>query len=420
MTFEAVTPAGYQGDSESLDLSQEWTGFPNLSLANPQLPFCSADFDLDPPSKRAKIAVADEVDTVISKPQAVAKSGGVDAPTKFTIATEPYPLREPVEKPFILSGPAHGELFNRCEDEGEEEKRETVKEKEPASRRTPSPSKLQPSRKSASLESQTGGDQVSTATSPRQLKRHFSSPHFISTGDTEARGMKPRPRVSRHHGYYTPVQIDEEFNPFNYEFEVGRPPDCRIAADSASTELQRSAGTNRRSAGISPRPRLSPLSPEVKQKKEVIPDHVHNDPAFQKYARTLDHEPTYEDYLSFVVVRRLVHIGDDIEERYKDKINYALDNIFMDIMKKAFTFEKFSAVANRLLLEAKRFHDGVFMIPLLARRLKELVTPQMDLDIEEYTEMFMENFVTKNIMAMGGWVSERRAKRGEREGGERE
>ena len=305
---------------------------------------------------------------------------------------------------------------------------EVVKEKGTSSNYPESPkrSKNLSSRKSSSLELQPGGSSDISTKAPSRVKRHFSTP-TVSMDIENRHQIRPsfKPKASANRAYYTPIEVDEEFNPFNYEFE--QDPDevvpkskrygsssggGRIETDSASVPLsQINPRAKPRRYDSSPRgPGMSPGGGQpqcrtAELKRKTIPPSAYDDPSFRQYLRTLSHAPTYDDYLSYRVVRRLVVIGDDIEVRYKEKINNALDNIYMDMMKKTFSFKNFSKIANRLLLESKRMQDRVFMIPLLARRLKEEVTPQMASAVGKYTEQFMDNFVTKYLMSMGGWVS---------------
>ena len=316
--------------------------------------------------------------------------------------------------------PGHRVLQEETSD-GEEEKVE-VKEKEPTSeRKTPSPSRLLASKKSSSLESKSGSEQNPPSGSSR-MKRYFSFPYISTSNDLEPQMLprfKPRSSLNRNHAYYTPVEMDEEFNPFNYEFENGDSFDVvskggRIESDTmdfAGSQEIPSRSSSLRSPNQSPRVHARHPSAEAKR-KSTIPSSAYNNPHFLNYMQTLSHDPTYDDYLAFQVVERLVVIGERIEERYKDKIDFALDNIFMDIMKKPFSFESFRAVAGRLFFEAKRVQDSLFMIPLFARRLKEILKPEMKGYVNDYTEMFMDNVVTKYLMSMGGWVS---LKEGERE-----
>ena len=316
-------------------------------------------------------------------------------------------------------------ISDQDELEVEDEKMEVTKERGSSSnfQETPKTPKNLSSRKSSSLENRQGSsDNNAAAQTPPRAKRHFSTPTISMDIDSRPQ-IRPsfKPKASANRAYYTPIEIDEEFNPFNYEFEQdpsevpkskGRSSsgsDKRVESDSAGVPLsQRTPRVKPHRYDSSCSPQTSPGQPQCRtaeMKRKTIPPSAYDDPAFRKYLKTVSHPPTYDDYLSFRVVRRLVVIGDDIEVRYKDKINNALDNIYMDIMKKTFSFENFSMIANRLLLESRRMQDRVFMIPLLARRLKEEVTPQMASAVGNYTEMFMDNFVTKYLMSMGGWVS---------------
>jgi hypothetical protein len=327
----------------------------------------------------------------------------------------------------VVHEEASGDSQEEMKDEGEGMD-EVVKEKGSSSNNQgTSKTSKQLSRKSSSLENQMGSSDTATQTPPHtRMKRHFSTP-AVSMDIENRPQIRPsfKPKASANRAYYTPIEIDEEFNPFNYEFEQD-PSEVvpkskggdgssgsggRLETDSAGVPFsQRSPRVKPHHYNSSSRsPQMSPGGqPQCRTaelKRKTIPPSAYDDPGFHQYLKTLSHSPTYDDYLSFRVVRRLVVIGDDIEVRYKDKINNALDNIYMDMMKKTFSFKNFSMIANRLLLESKRMQDRVFMIPLLARRLKEEVTPQMANAVGKYTEQFMDNFVTKYLMSMGGWVS---------------
>ena len=470
VAFDAVTPSGYQADTEYQELSQER----NAGLSKPFPPqtqlsaVSSEDCMQETPSKRARLEEADDrsaefddfQNLPVLQPQLVIEES---AKTHSVVAEDHYSHRDEVQVVPILvdadcvevvggmtsddeddmwekeqtggKGQRSGVSRRRVVHEeasidhqedknGGEAEMEVVKEKGSSSnyQETPSKPKNLSSKKSSSLENRRSGSDDATRTPPR-AKRHFSSPYISMSGESQPH-IRPsyKPKPTANHAYYTPIEIDEEFNPFNYEFEQDTTPSqhspevvpkskgSRVDSDSARMPFsQRSPRVSPRhyDSPRSPRPRASPGQPcrtaEVKQKS--IPPSAYDDPNFRQYIKTLSHQPTYDDYLSFRVFHRLVVIGDDIEVRYKDKINNALDNIYMDIMKKTFSFEKFSAIANRLLLECKRMQEGVFMIPLLARRWKEEVTPQMAGAVGKYSEQFMDNFVMKYIMNMGGWVS---------------
>ena len=452
VTFDAITPAGYQADTDEYhDLSQEQTDFHTapFSVHSSLTMVPSEDSLQETPSKRARIDDgrvslngAKDFGTYLCAqlPQPVAKSGPLEVADLFSKKHKGEASTCIVEHEFSIGGLSdvdkdlsgigrvdmilQGESSTadhqfvrdgRRDNEEDESEGEMRKEKEPSSdHKTPSPSRLLSSKKSSSLENKSDSAHVSSSTSPR-LKRHFSSPYISSANEPVFPRFKERSSATRNRAYYTPIEIDEEFNPFNYEFEHGESSEVVSMEGRVEDDSDVTVRAKPHPLQSSPHPRCSPsksprvtrLSSEVKRKR-TIPSSVRDNPDFHQYVQTLSHEPTYDDYLAFRVVQRLVIIGDNIEERYKDKINIALDNIFMDIMKKTFSFEKFRYVASRLFFSARRMQERLFMIPLFARRLKEEVTPNMRSSVENYTEMFMDNFVTKYLMSIGGWVRKRR------------
>lgn len=326
-----------------------------------------------------------------------------------------------VERRPVVSGHRviHEEVMvSDEEEEGEREVQKVEERVKTPDREQSSPSRLHSSKKASSLE----GKSDNTRHLSRAPKRHFSSPYISAASGSDSNFFpKLKPRQIANRGYYTPIEIDEEFNPFNYEFEQGelseevRTKESRVETDSAGinfNQISRSSWSGSSHSGSHHSPRVSPgqplMSSEVKRKerRNKIPASAYKDSKFLHYVKTLSHEPTYDDYQAFRVSQRLLYIGDDIEVRYKDTLDFALNNIFMDTVEKSFTFDTFKAVAGRLWFEGKRIQDSLLLIPLFARRLKE-ESPQLGDVVGNYTEIFMENFVTKYLMSIGGWVSER-------------
>jgi hypothetical protein len=135
--------------------------------------------------------------------------------------------------------------------------------------------------------------------------------------------------------------------------------------------------------------------------RKEIPKRAFQDPRFLDYISHLDHEPVLQDYITF----KMAIIGDLIEEKYADKLNQAMDEVFMELVKKQFvSWHTFRHVSKRLLVEGKKIQDGIMLIPCFARQLMDYV-PGFSSTIGQYTEQVLEKYAADNILGMGGWVS---------------
>ena len=238
--------------------------------------------------------------------------------------------------------------------------------------------------------------QVSWASesSPLVQSKRYTSPQLslsLSGGDLAAHFVQPS--LSLHptsHGHYSTVEVDVD--PFAAEFEAGlnHGSIMSTAADGPSTSH---ASLLPDSDYLTPHPRPG-------YKKE-IPRKAFQDPRFLAYIRTLDHEPEVQDYITF----KMAMIGDLIEEQYAEKLNQALDEVFVELVKQEFvSFATFKHVSKRLLLQGRKIQDGIFLIPTFARQLLDFV-PQLGGTIEHYTHMVLDTYASDNILGMGGWVS---------------
>lgn len=156
----------------------------------------------------------------------------------------------------------------------------------------------------------------------------------------------------------------------------------------------------------SPEPDIRPeFDKPTENQYQVIPHFIFDNPKFQRYIESLGHEPTYDDYQSFVMVQRLIAIGGHIEKSYEKNITTAVDSIFMEVLKGELSFEMFKAAANTLLFQTKETLHRVFIILLFARRLNEVLMPEMRSAFAAYTEIFMDDVMADSIEILGGWVS---------------
>ena len=98
-------------------------------------------------------------------------------------------------------------------------------------------------------------------------------------------------------------------------------------------------------------------------------------------------------------------IGDLIEERYAEKLNQALDEVFVELVKQEFvSLSTFIHVSKQLLLKGRKMQDGIFLIPTFARQLLDFV-PQLGGTIKHYTQIVLDTYASDRVLGMGGWVS---------------
>ena len=218
----------------------------------------------------------------------------------------------------------------------------------------------------------------STGSSIPKYKRFFSSPQisFIS-GESDCQLMGSLHALhtgSLHtgtpHGYYL------ETNPFKVQFQEAL-----------------SGNTGDESGGTTDEDSTQADTPDK------LPSHLLDDPKFRDYVSRLDRKPKKSDYISY----KIAMIGDEIDKKYDQQLNQALDTIIYEVMKKNVSWKSFSRVSQKLMVQGQHMQDGIFMIPCFARRLLECV-PNMRDTIAGYTEMVMDNYAADLILDVGGWV----------------
>ena len=247
---------------------------------------------------------------------------------------------------------------------------------------------------------QTEGDKepssMSSLASQPHYKRYFSSPQLSVTLPSENENLfdthviGPLQQTPIPHGYYTPMSVD--VNPFKFNEED------RVVVDHSTPADDDSVAAKTLSSASKPKRRQPSVTEEATLKE--IPARAFTNPNFIKYVKALGREPLLEDYISF----QLCMIGDQIDRKYDVQINQALDAVLMDIVKSTVSWQNFSAVSKRLLLEGQRVQDGLFMIPCFGRRLCE-VMPQFGETISYFTQQVMNQYAADILLSMGGWVS---------------
>lgn len=249
--------------------------------------------------------------------------------------------------------------------------------------------------------------------------RYYSSPQlpsdvFLSAENVHQDSPFYPPTHHTPHGYYSGAVV--EVDPFAIAFQQG----SVAAQDQISTDVTYSTqmsyqattfngsdtfeasfvsqGVVHTSASVSsPCPSL-PVTPI--ELEGQVPARAFKDTKFLKFVDTLDHKPTKADYISY----QLRMIGDQIDLKYDDKLNHALDAIFMDVYKNRISWETFSMISKKLLLEGQKLQDGIFLITCFGRRLAEL-TPQFGDTVTGFTNDVLDKYASNLIMNFGGWVS---------------
>ena len=214
-----------------------------------------------------------------------------------------------------------------------------------------------------------------TGDSSGRYRRFFSSPQMsfvASESDLQLITGLHSLHTGTPHGYY------QDANPFQVEFS-------EALKGKEGVEL---AGTTDEE-GLSDQSEIS----------EVLPPHLLEDTNFRDYVSKLGRIPKKSDYISY----KIAMIGDQIDQKYDQQLNQALDAIIFEVMKENISWQSFRNVSQKLMLQGQHMQDGILMIPCFARRLLECV-PNMRDTIAGYTQMVMDNYATDLILNVGGWV----------------
>ena len=263
-------------------------------------------------------------------------------------------------------------------------------------------------------------------------KRYFSSPHLSTDasfdGGHHVVPLHPSTLFTTHtchtpHGYYNTAVV--EVNPFSVEFDQGVEEKSlqeakiltKTVSHSRQTSLQHtdsvqngsfetfetsfnSQETSLTQLSVNKTYGANVLTPKPAEPGSQIPAQAFKDPKFLEFIKTLNHEPNRADYICY----QLRVIGDGIDVKYDKKLNGALDDIFMEAVKNNVSWETFSSISKRLLLEGQRIQDGIFMITCFGRRLAEM-TPQLGDRVTGFTHRVLDTYASDFIWNSGGWVS---------------
>ena len=211
-----------------------------------------------------------------------------------------------------------------------------------------------------------------TGDSSGRYRRFFSSPQMsfvASESDLQHIASLHTLHTGTPHGYY------QDANPFQVEFSEAL----------KGVEL----------GGTTDEEGLTDQSEVL----EELPPHLLEDPSFRDYVSKLGRIPKKSDYISY----KIAMIGDQIDQKYDQQLNQALDTIIYEVMKENVSWQSFSKVSQKLMLQGQHMQDGILMIPCFARRLLECV-PNMRDTIANYTQMVMDNYATDLILNVGGWA----------------
>ena len=99
-------------------------------------------------------------------------------------------------------------------------------------------------------------------------------------------------------------------------------------------------------------------------------------------------------------------IGDQIDKKYDQQLNQALDDIIYEVMTNNVSWKSFRCMSQKLMVQGQQMQDEIFMIQCFARRLLECI-PNMRDTIASYTEMVVDNYTADLILDVGGWVGVR-------------
>lgn len=234
-----------------------------------------------------------------------------------------------------------------------------------------------------------------------------SSPH-LSQGMTSMLGRSQSGRNTgpARHGTYGKVEV--EINPFASEFKKGVRPEDSVSKLPQFTSVNTFSSSRPSSASrklnmsynmFSPMSCTSPLD----SGRTAIPMKAFNDPGFLAFMEEMGKEPEVSDY----VLYKMRVIGDEIEKRYSEELNQAMDEVFFEVVKHSLSWHTFKSVSRKLLVYGTRIQDSILLVPCFARRLVD-VMPQMGGRIVDYTEEVLDSYASDSILGMGGWVSDRR------------
>ena len=131
-----------------------------------------------------------------------------------------------------------------------------------------------------------------------------------------------------------------------------------------------------------------------------LPEDVLEDEGFMKFLEEQDAKPSTSLYITY----QIQLISHQIDRKYGNQLNQALDDIIYDVVAKQVTWENFSAVCKSLLFKGDGLREGLFMVPAFGRRLLGFL-PEMRGVIMQYTQAVFEKYAMDWLLMRGGWVS---------------
>jgi len=94
--------------------------------------------------------------------------------------------------------------------------------------------------------------------------------------------------------------------------------------------------------------------------QDGLPSHLLEDPNFREYVLRLNRKPKRSDYISY----KIAMIGDQMDKKYDQQLNQALNAIIYKVMKNNVLWKSFSRVSKKLMVQGQQdLHDLVFHSP---------------------------------------------------------
>ena len=159
----------------------------------------------------------------------------------------------------------------------------------------------------------------------------------------------------------------------------------------------------------------SDISPEMKHHQistpqsmsmtshSEMPEKAFQDSRYLEFIKTLDHKPEGQDYFTSAIQV----LGDSVDERYRDKLNQAMDQVFYDVVKEELSWNTFEKVSTWLFLQGLKAQDRLMLVPCFARQLMEFVPKTMGSVITKYTKGFLDTHASEENWTLDfeEWVS---------------
>ena len=83
--------------------------------------------------------------------------------------------------------------------------------------------------------------------------------------------------------------------------------------------------------------------------QDGLPSHLLEDPNFRDYVSRLNRKPNKSNYILY----KIAMIGDQIDKKYDQQLNQALDVIIYEVVKNNVTWKSFSHVSKKLMVQGQ-------------------------------------------------------------------